>query len=441
MAAIAYGTPPPELQVIYVNALGADFTGTVDCSAVVRAAQAAAGMDPYLLVFGVGTYLFSSAFEEFGPNQGVWAPGQTLTSFTWSGSGPLITAANTGSFNASYKAGAFTGFSISGPYGNGGVAGIKYGNLQAIRIDDVGFYGLDGGAVLGYAPGGGWAEQAVITKVSVDQCGATSGSIFGYDGTSFDYSAIDAVIDVYPGVDVLALSGGGQMQGLKLALRGNAIGGTSNTSAIVSVDRGDSGGTSYLTNASFDVSMEADAGAGTVGHWLLWMGSSNPASQFSAQGTFNVFSAGATPQGTYNPDFCPIAFAGITLDPSGGAMSDGDALAVMGGTCWTPAGDGFGSPYMLNVYWQFGDVQTALLANGANGTFTFNGASGTIKRNTLLLMEPSSGAAPTASWPANVVWLGGTTPTFASSGRIHEITCKYLPAEATWYLAYEGFYS
>jgi len=445
MVAIAYGTLPPALQVIYVNDLNADYTGNVDCTAVIRAAQAAAGTDPYKLVFGVGSYLIGTSEDllPFGPNQGVAGMGRAYTNITYAGSGSCLSTLYTDTFNDSLTAGEITGLTLTGPYSDGSQVGITFGNLQAALVDDIGIYGFPGGAAVGTDSGGGWAEQGTWTRIVAVFCGATSGFVFGFSGGSFDYSILDAVVVAAANVDVISLSDGANLQGRQFALRGNLQGGVSNTGAIVAIDRGNADGTSFLSNATFAVSMEANApGDGdTVGHYLLWMGSANPVSQFNATGVLNLDNAGAASQGVYNPDFCPAAFSGITLDPAGGAMTAGDALAVMGGTCWTPFGDGFTSPYELNIYWQFGDVQTALLAAGANGTFTFNGASGFIKRCTLLLKEPSSGTAPTASWPANAVWLGGTTPTFASSGRIHEITCKYLPAETTWLLKYEGNYA
>jgi hypothetical protein len=410
----------PSLQLIYVDQIsGVDPTGGSDSSAAIRTKQTALGTSSYLLVFGQGTYLFNSAFETFGPNQGVQAPGQTLTSFTWSSAGPLITASQS-TFNDSHKAGAFSGFAIVGPYGGGSVAGIKYGNLQAMRIDDVGFNGLDGGAIIGYQPSDGWAEQSVFTRLNVDQCGATNGSIFSFNGTSFDYSEIDAVIDVYPGVDVVSLSGTAQTQGLKLALRGNAIGGAANTGAIVSVDRGNTAGESYCTNAVFEVSLEADAGAGTVGHWLLWMGSSNPTSQFSADGVFNVYNAGAIPQGVYNPSFVPAAVSGITLNPSGAPMDAGDASAVIGGVVQYVNGGASSPLYENNFYSQFGNMGWFQLASG-NNALTVDGLTAWGKDMIWAVQQPSSGGAGTITLPSGITWAAGSTPSLQTANNATDL--------------------
>jgi hypothetical protein len=425
---------------IFVDTFGADPTGAADSAAAVRAAQASGGSSPYVLVFSVGTYLFGSAPSNLGLDQYVQGQGQFATYFSWSVAGPLWTVVEPGTFNGAHRAGRLSGFSINGPQGSGGVAGIKYGGLQSFQLDDVGLYGLDGGAVIGYKFGSSdYAEEAVFTRLSVSECGATSGYVFGFSGTSFDYTSIDAVVVVEANIDIVHLSSNGQLQGLNLALRGNVHGGASNTGAVISVERGNTGGTGYLTNAHFAVSMEADnAGAGTVGHYLLWMGSSNSASQFSAEGMFNVFAAGATPQGTSNPNFLPASFGGRGNASDGSAMTAGDALTVQGGTNWTGFNAQFGAPFAGNVYWQFGDIAAPLLASG-NNTLIFNGANISSRITYLFLKQPASGAAATVTWPANVFWPGGVTPTLSTANNaVDKLRFIYLSASNVWYGNLEG---
>ncbi len=424
----------PAARRIYVDTFGADPTGAADSAPWVRAAQASGGSNPYVLVFSAGTYLFNSAPSHLGLDQYVEGQGQFVTNFTWSTAGPLWTVVEPGTFNGAHRAGRLSGFSINGPYGSGGVAGIKYGGLQSLQIDDVGFYGLDGGAVIGYKFGSSdWAEEAVFTRLSVSECGATSGYVFGFSSTSFDYSSIDAVVVVEPNIDIISLSGGGQLQGLELHLRGNVHGGSSNTGAIVAIERGNTSGTGYLTNATFAVSMEADTAGGSVGHYLLWMGSANSSSQFSAEGTFSIFNAGATPQGISNANYLPVSFAGRGNAPDGSAMAAGDALQVLGGTNWTAANAGLGVPYLGNVYWQFGDVVGLQLNSGSN-TLTFNGANAAVRRGELFIKQPSSGSAGTVTWPSNVKWPSGTAPTLSTANSaIDKLHFVYLPVTGNWY--------
>jgi len=440
----------PALQLIYADELpGVDPTGAADSSAAVRAEQTALGAVPYVLVFGAGTYKMNSAFVNLGLQQYIEGQGQFATSFTWSGAGPLVTVVEPGAFNGGHRAGRLSGFSIAGPFGSGGTAGIKYGALQSFQIDDVGFFGLDGGAILGYKSGSvDYAEEAIMTRMNVSECGATSGYVFQFTGTSFDYSLIDAVVVVEANIDIVSVTGGAQLQGLDLGLRGNVHGGGSNTGAVIAIERGNGGGTGYLTNAHFAVTMEADnAGAGTVGPYLLWMGSGNSTSQFSADGVFNIFNAGATPQGgpgvgnTGNANFLPAAFDGITLDPSGGSMTPGDALVIAGSTCWAPSNaSNFGTPFQGNVFWQFGDVASLTLVNGVN-TLVFNGANGFIRRTEMLIRQPASGAAGTVTWPASVKWAAGVAPTLSIvNGYVDKLRFTYIPNTGFWYGTSDGLH-
>jgi hypothetical protein len=426
---------------IYADSFsGVDPTGAADSAAGVRLAQASGGSSPYVLVFSAGTYLFDSAMTNLGPGQYIEGQGQFATAFTWAQAGPLVTVVEPGSFSGSHRAGRLSGFSINGPQGSGGVAGIKYGGLQSFQLDDVGFYGLDAGAVIGYKFGASdYAEEAVFTRLSVSECGATSGYVFGYTGTSFDYTKISGNIVVEANIDIISVSGNGQMQGLELELTGNAHGGASNTGALIAIERGNAGGTGYLTNAAFAVSMEADnAGAGTVGHHLLWMGSASAVSQFSAAGTFSLLAAGATPQAVYNPDFLPVSFAGLGNDISGGGMTPGDALTIQGGTDWTAASAVFSALFMGNVYWQLGDIACALLVNG-NNTLVFNGANGSCRIVYLFLKQPASGVPGTVTWPSGVYWPGGTAPVLSpANGAVDKLRFVYLPGPGVWYGNLDG---
>jgi hypothetical protein len=437
------GTPTQRL--VYVDALsGVDSTGGTDSSTAVRAKQTALGTTPYVLVFGQGTYLMNSAFETFGPNQGVVGVTRTLTNFSWSGSGPLISATETSFFDYS-QGGKFAGFAILGPYGSGTTSGITYGSLQSIIIDDIFFLGLPGGAILGNETNGGWAEEAQITRLEISECGAGSGFVFQFVGTSFDYSRIDAIVVVEANIDILSLINGGQMQGLDLSLRGNCHGGTgSNTGAIIAIERGNPSGGGYLTNAHFSVSMEANDLPGPVGHYLYWNGSHSAVSQFSAEGIFNLYEAGAACQGgvggssVFNSYYNPAAFSGMTNALDGGGMLSSAALAVMGSSNWTPLSvgtltPGSGTGGAGTLYMEFADVFGVSLGSG-NSTLTFDGANGFVRRVEMFLVQPSTGAAGTVTWPSNVKWAGGAAPTLSTvNGYVDKIYFTYVPGNAAWY--------
>jgi hypothetical protein len=433
----------PTLRLIYVDELsGVDPTGGSDSSAAIITKQTALGAASYLLVFGQGVYLMNSAFVNFGPNQGLVGVGLTGTDFNWAGSGPLITATDA-VFSPSARAGKFGGFQINGPYGAGTCSGISYSNLQSIVIDDVGLFGLPGGAILGANPGGGYAEEGNLTRLQVSECGAGLGAVFRFVGTSFDYTKIDAVVVVEANIDIISITGGAQMRGLNLSLRGNCHGGTgTNTGAIVAVERGNASGTGYADNVACNIQMEANDSPGTEGHYLLWMGSNNGSSQFRGAGVFNLIAAGATCQGGIGIGAPGVAsgaicsFGGPTncLDGTFN-MAAGDAFALMGGTDLTNANiaslspqAGAGGSHTINF--QFGDVVGVALGYGAN-TLVFATASETnfARRVDVFLVQPSSGAPATVTWSANAVfWPGGVAPALSTANSaVDHIRFTYVP--------------
>jgi hypothetical protein len=430
------GGYPATARRIYADTFGADPTGAADSAAAVRAAQASGGSSPYVLVFSVGTYLFDTAPSDLGLDQYVEGQGQGATYFNWSQAGSLWTVQEPGTFNAAHRAGRLSGFTINGPYGSAGTSGISYAGLQGLQLDDIGFLGLDGGAVIGYKFGSSdYAEEAVLTRLSISECGATSGYVFGYNGTSFDYSSIDAVVVVEANIDIVSLLDGAQLQGLELHLRGNCHGASANTGAIVAIERGNTGGNGYLTNATFAVSMEANDTTGTVGHYLLWMGSDSSTSQFSAEGTCELLAAGATSQGWNNPNFLDVAFAGRTLDKAGNQLVAGDCLMLYGGTQRTTNGSLSSRPGGADtVFFQFGDVIEFQLASG-NNTLVFSGTPGSrgVRVSDLWIAQPASGAAGTVTWPT-MKWASAAAPALSSTnGYVDHVRLTYLPDTASWY--------
>lgn len=434
----------PGMNVIWMDNEGVSNTGASSVTTEFNTLLSAQNGAPCIFVFGVGTYLWSTAPDALGPDQSVIGLGPSVTKFTWSGSGPLFTittAAVSGTWDGSLAAGTFSGFTINGPYGTGGTAGFKYGALQAGVIDNVWFYGLDGGCIEGYQVTSGvdWAEEWQITRLNVSGCGATSGYCFQFNSTSFDYSRIDAVVVVEANIDVLALNNSAEMQGLELHLRGNLHGGTSNTGAVISIDRTTSAGTSNIGGGSFLVSMEGDdttdGGAGTVGHYMIYMGSSDAASMLSAQGTFNVYNAGAPNQGIYNPNNLPLSFSGL-FNPS--SMLDGEALVIWGPTCLTPFYMGFSTlgTGTETIYNEFADVYSIQLTSG-DVTIQFDGASSYVRRYTFLFKNPASGTC-TITWPSNW-YFSATTKTFstAASG-ITKVEALYDPVSDIYYAEVVG---
>jgi hypothetical protein len=78
----------------------------------------------------------------------------------------------------------------------------------------------------------------------------------------------------------------------------------------------------------------------------------------------------------------------------------------------------------VTINWANGNVQYVQLASGAN-VVTFTGAQSG-GRYLLELKQPSSGAAGTVTWDANVKWSGGTAPTLTlTNGQTDILTFYY----------------
>jgi hypothetical protein len=82
--------------------------------------------------------------------------------------------------------------------------------------------------------------------------------------------------------------------------------------------------------------------------------------------------------------------------------------------------------------WNNGNVQYIVLANG-NQTLTFaNPKDG--GRYLLMLKQPASGAAGTATWPATVSWSGDVTPTLTTTnGKVDIVAFVYDGTNAKYY--------
>lgn len=433
----------PGMNVIWMDNHGVSNTGATSVTSTFNTLLAAQSGAACIFVFGVGTYLWSTAPNSLGANQSIVGLGSTVTHFTWSGSGPLFTAttaAVSGTWNGSLNAGQLSGFSITGPYGTGGTAGIKYGALQGLRLDDIAFYGLDGSCVIGYEVTSGvdWAEEAVMTRLSVSGCGATSKRVFDFTGTSFDYTILDALVVVEANIDVLSLNAA-LMQGLELHIRGNLHGGTANTGALIAMDRASSATHSIIGGGVFSVTMEGDdttdGGAGTVGHYLIYMNSTSAASQFQAQGVLTIYNGGASGQGIYNPNFCPLSFSGTLTD--GTLQPAGEGLVVVGGIGMSTSGMGFSTltAGTTTLYNEFGDTWSFTLPTSGNVTFAFDATPNWIRKYVIVLKNPASGS-PTITFPST--WYINSTNKITTAGAYNILEVFYDPVSDLFFGTLSG---
>lgn len=423
------------LDWVSVIAYGADPTGANDSTTAFVNAVAALPADGGIIYAPAGAYKISNTIT-FKQRQGLVGDGHTATMLNFSGTGSCITAANSGTFDGSAEGGVFAHFGVSGSYSGSSQIGMTVQDLQGIKVTDVIFYGLYGAGMYWTTAGSGWAEEAYVVGVSCIQCGVAGNNATGavvFNSTSFDYGHYEFVIVTNPGAHAIVLQGGTNMNGCGLSIRGNMYCSTGNTAGVIAIDPGNSSGTSYLTNSLLNVSVET-AGSGT-GHYLVLMGSSNAASQFSGSGVLSIYPAFGNSQGISNPNYLPFGFSGIInyQDSYGNwSMSAGDGSAVMGGQV-VPWQGAVNSALGGTVYTQFGNRWIGQLVSGSTNSVAFDGLGSLGKSIELFLQQPASGAAGTiGSWPSSVKWPGGTAPTLSTANSaVDWIHLEYMPPSVT----------
>lgn len=419
------------LDWISVSTYGADPTGKTDSTTAFTDAITALPSAGGIVYVPAGTYLISGTLT-FKQGQGMIGDGHVTSILTYTGAGPCVKVALSGTFDGSAEAGWFQGWQVSA-YGAPSTAiGMQISDLQGVKADDLAFYGCGTAGVYFTTAGSGWAEEGYLTKVSCIQCGTAGNDATGavvYSGTSFDYGTYEFTVVSNPGAHGIVLQNGAQLEGCRLAVRGNFYASTGNTAGVVAVDPGNTAGTSYAVNCDLAISCET-AGSGT-GHALLIMGSSNATSQFSGTGVFQLFAATVPPSPIQNPNFMPVAISGIvnTTDSYGNAyMSPGDCMVISGGECRVWAG-ALGSGLGGTVYSEFASKWVFQLASGSANSVAVTGLGALGKTIDLIIQQPSSGAAGTiGTWPANVKWAGGTAPVLSTASNAGDwIRLEYLP--------------
>jgi hypothetical protein len=436
----SWTTAPPGMQVIWADLLpGVDPTGVADSTAALAAAQTAQGTNPYEIRLGVGTYLLgtSSNLVTFGPNQGITGEGTSYTTISYVGNATCI-AVFESTFNDASVGGRLGGFTLDGYYAGSSAVGISWGNLQGARSYDIAIYGFSGGGILFANTSANWSEQGDWKDIRLVQNGGANGANVTFSNGSFDYSVYEFLIVANSGTDGVRLQDNAELQGCRLEIRGNFAAEAGNTGAVIAMGRGTAvtGDQSYVKSVQLDVAVETSGSDSGTGHYTLLMNSNNSASQFWGAGVFSFSTVTVPFQGVSNPQNLPFGFSGVINDPVVGVTAAGDGLGVVGGSSWSQANNITYSLYDTTIYWELSDIWAFQLGNGATAiTFYASGITGRSRRGELLIMQPSSGAAGTLTWPENVKWssgsFGGTLSTV--NGTIDKAYLTYYPSNTTWY--------
>lgn len=425
------GAPAPALQLIYLDNYGSDPTGTTFSDAAMAAAQAAGGSGAYQIVAGQGTYKFANSYN-FARNQGLKGQGSSQTTFTYTGSSTFLNFWFS-SFTASTSVGGpVSGFTINGFGAGAGAVGMRWGDLNKPRVNDILIAGFNASAAsigLYMHNVNGWSEEGEWTAINLVQ---NSTNVY-FDTNSFDYSIYQFVIVANSGQDGVRMENAALLTGCRLEIRGNFTSGVGNTGSVIVMDKLAVGsGTCVISQASLDIVVECDGSTG-VGHFSV--------RQLGAAGSqFNGFGAvGFIPEtiAFQAPTFSgSYGLGGNIQFPTLGYMDTTDAFVAQGATQWLQYGN-TSTNFAFNgmsIFPGNGDYQAFILPNGA---ITINSFFGTnyarTRRIEIMFKQPSGGAAGTITWPAGIKWAGGTHALSAANNAIDKVRLTYYPGDSTWY--------
>lgn len=420
---------------ILVDAYGADPTGATDSTAAFVAAQTAGG-STYQLLMGIGTYRIDGDIGTFGPLCGMSGLDSALTKIDYRGAATAVKAYES-TFNSAHYGGTFNGFTIDGTNASAGAVGFWWGNLQGARVDDITATNFTGTGSVGIqlknstTPANGWSEQGQWTRIKSHN----NKTNVLFDHGSFDYAHFEFHILANNNQDGICLQNDASLEGCTLKVVGNFYAGTSNTAAVIAIDRGDNTKSSRIDNCDMYVNVECDGSTGT-GHYTLLLGGGS-ASQFTGTGVLQFSDETVAFQGYSKTGSAQFGFSGVVQDHVLGKMTPGDAMVFHGGTQWSTRGT-FGSNSSGGLNLQYGDIQELLLASGNTNITVTGGVLNRSRRIVMFLQQPASGGAGTVTWPADWYFPEGNPVLSTTNGAMDEIEAVYLPDTSTWYARLVG---
>lgn len=415
----------PLLDWVNVVSYGADPAGTADSTTAFTNAIAALPASGGLIYAPAGTYKITGTLT-FKQNQGLIGDGHAVTALAYTGTGICVQVALSGTFTGGDEGGSFSAFALNGYNATGSAIGMQITDLQGVTAHDISISGFPG-IGLSFTMGTGWSEEGQFTKILLVQ----NATAVVFDGTSFDYGVYEFTIITGNGQGGITVQNGGELEGCRLAIRGDFYGSTGNTAAVIAIEPTNIYGSGYIINTEFDVAVET-AGSGT-GHYLLYMGSTSSYSQFTGTGVLSLYPATVDSQGISNVNDVPVGFSGVLNDGLSQYMQPGDGIAIYGGTLLAAESAQFTPLYDSNIYEQFGDIQAFKLLSGAN-VLVFNAEGGYCRRLDMYIQQPASGSAGTITWPGNVKFPSGTHPTLSTvNNYIDHVRLVYIPVTGDWY--------
>lgn len=423
----------PRLHVYVSDYAGYDPSGATSSDAAIQSALAALGSSPGSLVFGTGTFKYTTAIVLPVATQGIEGQGRGATFLRYVGSSgmgithrPLAFASNTqGARHIGYTA---EGYSASGTAG-----GIEIGDLVGLTMQDVRTRGWPGDGTV-FRNADGWIEQSDISLMS----GGNAGAQVRFDGgnnaavtASFMYNKTHLRVYAPASADGVVLQNGASIFGGTFDMIFNAARGATNTGTVLKIGSSGESSSSGFINTGLRITGEAN-GTGTNHAPLVMAGSGVVRDSGVLWYQGSGWGAATLMDGAFS-------FAGRCCLGSTIRQNFGLGQQVLGGSGYRiMAGAAVQSGASLTINPDLGTNHRVVLSSGGN-TLTWGGGVGSGESDGisydlhLMLIQPSSGSEATVSWPGTVSWVTGVSPRMKiTNNAVDHVRLVRLP-NGTWY--------
>ena len=403
----------PRLAV-YVDAFNPDPTGVTSSDAAILAALAALGSSPGFLIFGTGTYKFSTSLELIKPGQRIVGQGRGATFLSYQGAGRAMLI-RPDVFSSATQGGGVVGLTLEGTGAEPSTDGIEFGDLIGAVVEDFRVRDFPGNGVV-LKNDQGWLEQSDIRLTSGRNGGAQvcmDGSDDIGGGASFMYNDFNFRLFCTADTDGISLINSASVFGGTFTGIFNAERAVSNSGTMLSIgavgEVGDSGfvntglhftGESNGTGqAPATVRMQGNAVIRDSGqiwfHGEGWQAPTLILDRFSFSGRCNL---SWMMRQTFHMGLHVLGGIGTRSQPAAASLESGT----------------------LTINPDRGTGHRVVLGNGAH-TFAWGGGIATGESTGicydifLMLVQPPSGSAATMTWHASITWVSGSAPTLKSN--------------------------
>jgi hypothetical protein len=414
---------------VTVTVTGADPTGATFSDTAFAAAFAALGSGQGTIALPAGTYKISGQYV-LGVKQNFTSPGATINYY---GTGTFLhqydAAFNAGNISTTVSlGGTISGILIDGTNAGSAAIGFMHGDMNS-PTPSVSVQNFTGATAIGVCIDSviGWTNWGTF-NFNVANC-TDSLVLRNTSGLNIVGGAIiNGRIFHNPNQNGIVTQGGAAFTACGVNISIASACGVANTGTALSIAQDNLGG-GFVECSPFNINMEADQAAGTVGPVSIAAGTSF--AFYGNVGQLRIYGNGAASykQSTGLQSF-QFSLAGIIDcntpgDFLGKAGQVGVGLTVMGGIMETPANvvfSGGGS-----IFNGGGNMSAITLASGAQTLTLSTLIPGFAQRFILIGKQPPTGAKGTLTFPGAITDLGGGAVLLSTANGAVDIIDLFTP--------------